>query len=406
MLSRLVIYTARRGAACRAIKPSPIMVSCRKTFYSTETPKSSSTQSTPTHAKSESTKSTPTTDHPIVSNDTLPKEKGVPKDEDKPQPATSEAATTATPSSTSTPTPPPSTPTPAASAASTTTPPAQPAASSGAAAAAATSGTPEPTGPPPPTYENVIAERRGKVGVIKLNRPKQLNALSDSLVRDIQSALFYFQDDKTVGAMVLIGSEKAFAAGADIKEMSTKSFMDAYKSNMLAQWQDLNKIRKPVIAAVSGFALGGGCELAMLCDMIIASENAMFGQPEVQLGTIPGCGGTQRLVRAVGKSKAMELILTGNQMTAKDAELAGLVSRVVPLEKLLEESVRIATKIASYSHPIIAMAKEAVNAAYEMELQQGLAFERRMFHSTFATQDQTEGMMAFREKRQPNWTHE
>eukprot|EP00026_Physarum_polycephalum_P010034 Phypoly_transcript_10180.p1 GENE.Phypoly_transcript_10180~~Phypoly_transcript_10180.p1 ORF type:complete len:407 (+),score=102.64 Phypoly_transcript_10180:101-1321(+) len=381
------------------------------------------------HAKKYSSEHprTPITDHPIVTNDKAPKEKSsaeqganypnsadhrpshAPPHDAPPPKFTTHSTTTPQQAPPKAPTQAPPQATPPQAAPQQAPQQTQQAAAPQQAPAptnGTTSGTPEITGPPTPIYENVVAERRGKVGVVRLNRPKQLNALSDALVRDIQSALLYFQDDSSVGAMILTGSEKAFAAGADIKEMSTKTFMDTYKSNMLAQWQDITKIKKPIIAAVAGFALGGGCELAMLCDMIIAAENAMFGQPEVQLGTIPGCGGTQRLIRAVGKSKAMELILTGNQMNAREAELAGLVSRVVPQEKLLEESIRIATKIASYSQPIIAMAKEAVNTAQDMNLQQGLHFERRLFHATFATQDQKEGMTAFKEKRNPNWTNE
>lgn len=245
------------------------------------------------------------------------------------------------------------------------------------------------------------------MGLVRLNRPKQLNALSDALVKDITNALLWFQEDKDVGAMVITGSDKAFAAGADIREMEKKTYHECFKTNMLAQWQDIaTKVRKPVIAAVNGFALGGGCELAMMCDIIIAGETAMFGQPEIRLGTIPGCGGTQRLLRAIGKSKAMELILTGNQMTAHDAEKAGLVSRVVPAEKLVDEAVRVASKISSFSQPIVALAKETVNMAYELNLQQGIHFERRMFHATFATADQKEGMNAFVEKRDPSWKNE
>jgi len=244
------------------------------------------------------------------------------------------------------------------------------------------------------------------VGLIRLNRTKQLNALSDALVKDITDALHAFDADPHTGAIVITGSDKAFAAGADIREMEPKTFPETYKTNMLAQWQDLSKIRKPVIAAVNGFALGGGCELAMLCDIIVAGDNAVFGQPEVKLGTIPGCGGTQRLVRAVGKSKAMEMVLTGSQLSATEAAQSGLVSKVVPIADTVNEAVSIGQKIAALSRPIIAMAKESVNTAYETSLQQGLAYERRLFHSTFGTKDRKEGMNAFIQKREPHWTHE
>eukprot|EP01111_Echinosteliopsis_oligospora_P019668 TRINITY_DN961_c0_g1_i1.p1 TRINITY_DN961_c0_g1~~TRINITY_DN961_c0_g1_i1.p1 ORF type:complete len:295 (-),score=74.10 TRINITY_DN961_c0_g1_i1:18-881(-) len=255
-------------------------------------------------------------------------------------------------------------------------------------------------------YEHILTEKKGRVGLITLNRPKALNALSDGLVSEINAALKTYQEDKEVGSIILTGSEKAFAAGADIREMEKKTFVECYKTDMLGFWGDITLIRKPIIAAVNGFALGGGCELAMLCDIIIAGENAMFGQPEIKLGTIPGCGGTQRLIRAVGKSKAMEMILTGNSMNAQDAERAGLVSKVVPADKLMDEAMKVATKIASYSQPIVQMAKEAVNAANELTLAEGVHFERRMFHTTFATRDQKEGMGAFVEKREPNWLNE
>jgi enoyl-CoA hydratase/carnithine racemase len=253
-------------------------------------------------------------------------------------------------------------------------------------------------------YEYLIVEKRGKVGLITLNRPKALNALCDGLVKELNAQVKCFESDPTIGAIVITGSEKAFAAGADIKEMSSKSYMDAYKNDMLAHWHDLTRSRVPVIAAVNGYALGGGCELAMMCDMIICGDKAVFGQPEVTIGTIPGCGGTQRLTRAIGKSKAMEMILTGRQMQAQEAEQSGLVARVVPAAELVDQAVKLAEKIASFSRPIVTMAKEGVNAAYETTLQQGVIFERRLFHSTFATNDQKEGMKAFSEKRKPSFT--
>jgi len=223
---------------------------------------------------------------------------------------------------------------------------------------------------------------------------------------EVNSALKTLQDDKEIGAIVITGEGKSFAAGADIREMEKMTFVDCYKKDMLAHWADITKIRKPIIAAVNGFALGGGCELAMLCDIIIAAENAVFGQPEVKLGTIPGGGGTQRLLRAVGKSKAMEIILTGQNITAAEAEKFGLVSRVVPTGQALEEALKMASTIAAHSQPIIAMAKEAVNAAEEHPLSQGVKFERRMFHATFSMFDQKEGMSAFVDKRIPQWRNE
>jgi len=254
-------------------------------------------------------------------------------------------------------------------------------------------------------YSNILVEKKDGIAVITLNRPKALNALCDELISELNQATQELDKDNEVGAIVLTGSKKAFAAGADIKEMSTKTYMEVYKNNMFSTWDNLTKIRKPVIAAVNGFALGGGCELAMTCDIIIAGDKAKFGQPEIKLGTIPGVGGTQRLTRAVGKSKAMELILTGDFLSAQDAERYGLVSRVVPEDELLGVAVETAKKIASYSQPIVAMAKECVNEAYETSLHEGIHFERRVFHSTFATADQKEGMKAFVEKTQPKWTH-
>jgi enoyl-CoA hydratase len=254
-------------------------------------------------------------------------------------------------------------------------------------------------------YEYLLFERRGRVALITLHRPKALNALCAGLINELNACLLQQDQDASVGAVVITGSEKAFAAGADIKEMATKTFPSTYVTDMLGFWNDVSKTRKPVIAAVNGFALGGGCELAMMCDIIYAGEKAKFGQPEIALGTIPGCGGTQRLTRAVGKSKAMELVLSGNQMTAQEAERAGLVSRVIAPEKLVDEAVALGEKIASFSQPIVAMAKEAVNAAFNTTLATGTEFERRLFHSTFATKDQKEGMAAFSEKRKPNFTN-
>lgn len=257
-----------------------------------------------------------------------------------------------------------------------------------------------------PEYENIIAEVRGKVGLITLNRPKALNALCTPLLNDLVHAARAFDADDNVGAIVITGSKKAFAAGADIKEMATKEFADVYTNNMFCNWMDVTKIVKPTIAAVSGYALGGGCELAMMCDIMIASESAKFGQPEVTLGVIPGCGGTQRLVRAIGKSKAMELCLTGGMIDAAQAERDGLVSRVVSDDDLLDEALKTGEKIASFSRPTVAMVKETVNASYEMTLAEGLRFERRIFHSSFALKDQKEGMDAFVNKRKPEWKHE
>jgi enoyl-CoA hydratase/carnithine racemase len=257
-----------------------------------------------------------------------------------------------------------------------------------------------------PAHQYILSEKRGKVGLITLNRPKALNALCDGLISELNAQVTAFDADHDIGAIVITGSEKAFAAGADIKEMKDKTYMSAYKSNMLSQWHNITKIKTPVIAAVNGYALGGGCELAMMCDIIIAGDKAKFGQPEIALGTIPGCGGTQRLTRAIGKSKAMEMILTGDPITAQDAEKAGLVSRVVPAAELVTKAIETGNKIASYSKPIVSLAKESVNAAYETTLEQGVTFERRLFHSTFATKDQKEGMTAFAEKRKPVWSNE
>jgi enoyl-CoA hydratase len=253
-------------------------------------------------------------------------------------------------------------------------------------------------------YENILVETNGAVGIIRLNRPKALNALCAALIAELGQALDAFEADDAIGAIVLTGSEKAFAAGADIKEMASKTYMDVYLTDFITKgWERITVCRKPIIAAVSGFALGGGCEVAMMCDFILAADTAKFGQPEITLGTIPGAGGTQRLTRFVGKSKAMEMCLTGRMMDAAEAERAGLVSRVVPAAELVDEAIKVATKIAGLSRPIAMMAKEAVNRAYETTLSEGIRFERRTFHATFATEDQKEGMAAFAEKRPPQW---
>jgi enoyl-CoA hydratase len=255
-------------------------------------------------------------------------------------------------------------------------------------------------------YENILVETRGHVGLITLNRPKALNALSNGLVRDLGQALDGFESDANVRAIVVTGSEKAFAAGADIKEMASQSFVDAYVGDFITKgWERITVCRKPIIAAVAGYALGGGCELAMMCDFIIAAETAKFGQPEITLGIIPGAGGTQRLTRAVGKAKAMDLVLTARNMDAAEAEKCGLVSRVVPADKLMEEALKAAERVAALSLPAVMMAKEAVNRAFETTLAEGVRFERRMFHATFALEDQKEGMAAFVEKRQPAFKH-
>lgn len=253
----------------------------------------------------------------------------------------------------------------------------------------------------------VKIEIRGRVGLLTLNRPKALNALSNDVIDELYQALRDFDADDNIGAIVLTGSEKAFAAGADIAAMQGWSYMDVYKQDYLGgNWESIKRIRKPIIAAVAGYALGGGCELAMICDFIIAAENARFGQPEIKLGVIPGYGGTQRLPRAISKAKAMDLILTARMMDAAEAERAGLVSRVVPVERLLEEAIEAATIIASMSLPSVIMAKECVNAAYEGSLNDTLMFERRNFHALFATEDQKEGMAAFVEKRKPDFKHQ
>jgi enoyl-CoA hydratase len=251
-------------------------------------------------------------------------------------------------------------------------------------------------------YENILVETHGKVGVIRLNRPKALNALNDQLMNELGLALAGFDENEQIGCIVITGNEKAFAAGADITVMADYSYMDVFKADFITRnWEQIRHVRKPVIAAVAGFALGGGCELAMMCDFIIAADTAKFGQPEVKLGTMPGAGGTQRLPRAVSKSKAMDMCLTARMMDAAEAERAGLVSRVVAADKLFEEALAAATTIASMSLPTVMMIKESINRAYESTLAEGVQYERRMFHSTFATEDQKEGMKAFIDKRLP-----
>src|SRR5512135_2272736 len=246
------------------------------------------------------------------------------------------------------------------------------------------------------SYENILVETRGRVGLVTLNRPKALNALNDKLMDELGAALLAFDADEAIGAMVITGSEKAFAAGADIGAMSAWSYMDVFKSEYISRnWETIRRVRKPVIAAVNGYALGGGCELVMMCDIVIAADSARFGQPEIKLGIIPGAGGTQRLPRAVGKAKAMDLVLSARMMDAREAESAGLVSRVVSAEKVLDEAIAAADAIAGFSLPAVLMAKEAINRAYESPLAEGLLFERRLFHSLFATEDQKEGMAAF-----------
>jgi enoyl-CoA hydratase len=255
-------------------------------------------------------------------------------------------------------------------------------------------------------YENILVETRGAVGLITLHRPKALNALSSGLTGELSAALDVYENDEGIGAIVITGSEKAFAAGADIKEMKDLGAMDAYLSDFITStWERVASCRKPVIAAVSGYALGGGCELAMMCDFIIAAENARFGQPEITLGILPGAGGTQRLTRAVGKAKAMDLCLTGRMMDVEEAERAGLVARVVPTDELLDEALNVAEKIASMSRPSTYMVKESVDRAFETTLAEGIRFERRMFHALFASEDQKEGMAAFAEKRKAHWRH-
>lgn len=250
-------------------------------------------------------------------------------------------------------------------------------------------------------YQNILVETRGTVGLVTLNRPEALNALNKALMDELTLALDAFEADDAIHAVVLTGSQKAFAAGADIKEMQPKSYMDVYREDFItANWERVTRCRKPVIAAVAGYALGGGCELAMMCDFIICGDNAKFGQPEIKLGVMPGAGGTQRLTRFVGKSKAMEMCLTGRMMDAAEAERSGLVSRIVPVAELLDEALKVASQVASMSLPIAMMTKESVNRAYETTLNEGIRFERRLFHSMFATEDKKEGMTAFVEKRE------
>jgi enoyl-CoA hydratase len=256
------------------------------------------------------------------------------------------------------------------------------------------------------SYETILVEVRERAGLVTLNRPKALNALNDKLMDELGEALLAFDGDEAIGAIVITGSEKAFAAGADIGAMSSWTYMDVFKSEYISRnWETIKRIRKPVIAAVSGYALGGGCELVMMCDIVIAADTARFGQPEIKLGIIPGAGGTQRLPRAVGKAKAMDLVLSARMMDAREAESAGLVSRVVASDKVLEEALATANAIAGFSLPAVMMAKEAVNRAYEAPLSEGLLFERRLFHSLFATEDQKEGMAAFVEKRPARFKH-
>lgn len=253
------------------------------------------------------------------------------------------------------------------------------------------------------SYQNIIVETKGRVGIIRLNRPAQLNALNAALKAELSQAIDAFEADDAIGCMLFTGNEKAFAAGADIKEMADKTFIEAYLGNFAGTWDRAAHARKPIVAAVAGFALGGGCELAMQCDVVIAADSAKFGQPEIKLGVIPGIGGTQRLTRAVGKAKAMDLILTGRMMEAEEALSSGLVARVVPAERLMEEAMKVAEAIAGMSLPSVLAAKEAVNRAFESGLSEGVTFERRIFHALFATADQKEGMKAFIEKRKPNW---
>ena len=253
------------------------------------------------------------------------------------------------------------------------------------------------------TYQNILVETQGRVGIIRLNRPQALNALNKALIAELTQAIETFDADEKIGCMLITGNDKAFAAGADIKEMADKPFIDAYLGDFVSNWNVAARARKPIVAAVAGFALGGGCELAMQCDIVIAADTAKFGQPEIKLGVIPGIGGTQRLGRAVGKAKAMDLILTGRMMDAAEAEKSGLVARLVSPEKLMDEAMKVAETIANMSLPSVLAGKEAVNRAFEGGLSEGMAFERRIFHSLFATEDQKEGMKAFIEKRTPKW---
>jgi enoyl-CoA hydratase len=252
-------------------------------------------------------------------------------------------------------------------------------------------------------YEMILTEVQGAAGVIRLNRPQALNALCDQLMDELAQALRAFDADPAIGAIVLTGSEKAFAAGADVREMQPRAWPDTYRHDFIAPWEAILSVQKPVIAAVAGFALGGGCEVAMMCDILLAADTAKFGQPEIRLGILPGAGGSQRLTRAIGKSKAMEMVLTGRMMDAAEAERTGLVARVVPVAELVPEAVALAQKIGELSAPAVAMAKEAVNAAFELPLREGVRLERRLFLSLFGTEDQKEGMAAFNEKRKPSF---
>ncbi len=254
-------------------------------------------------------------------------------------------------------------------------------------------------------YQSLIVEQHDRVGLIRLNRPERLNALNDALAQELEQALFAFDAEASVGAIVITGSEKAFAAGADIGAMAEWDYQKVYGDNYITQWESMRRVRKPVIAAAGGYALGGGCELAMMCDLIIAADTAKFGQPEVTIGTMPGLGGTQRLPRAVGKAKAMDWCLTGRMIDAAEAERSGLVSRVVPADQLVTEAMACAAKMASFSLPVIMKIKESINRAYESSLTEGLLFERREFHSTFGLEDQKEGMRAFVAKRKPAFGH-
>jgi enoyl-CoA hydratase len=255
-------------------------------------------------------------------------------------------------------------------------------------------------------FSTLTLERKERVGIIRLNRPQALNALCDALIAELNHAFDALEADNAIGAIVLTGSDKAFAAGADIKEMKDRGFIDVLTADFITKgWERVAHCRKPVIAAVAGYALGGGCEIAMMCDIIIAADNAKFGQPEITIGTIPGAGGTQRLARAIGKAKAMDLVLSGRMMDAAEAERSGLVARVVAPDKLMDEALALADKIARHSLPVVLMAKESVNRAFETSLAEGIKFERRIFHATFATEDQKEGMAAFAEKRKPAFKH-
>jgi enoyl-CoA hydratase len=255
------------------------------------------------------------------------------------------------------------------------------------------------------TYANILVETHGRVGLVRLNRPQALNALNSALIEELNQALGAFATDAAVGAMVLTGSDKAFAAGADVKEMQEASFAEMFLGDFFGHWENVTHARKPLIAAVAGFALGGGCELAMMCDVLIAADTAKFGQPEIKLGIIPGAGGTQRLPRAVGKAKAMDLVLTARMMDAAEAERAGLVSRVVPAAELIATAIAAAETICGFSGPSVMMAKEAINRAFETPLSDGVAYERRLFHSLFGTEDKNEGMDAFLAKRKPDFKH-